>query len=736
VGSINFVGTGGTTTSINGDTVTIKSTIGTITNVTSQAAGTGIDLTPTTTGSVTDIALTFNGSNTDYINGAGDYIALSTLPQRTLQQVTDAGSTTTNSITVDTLTSTQVIGAPPLVITSTTLVPNLYVARAVLADNATTNANLTGMVTSVGNATTVVTNADLSGMVTSSGNTTTVVTNADLTGEVTSSGNAATILNAAVISKVLTGYTSGTGAVAATDTILEAIQKLNGNASTNANLTGMVTSTGNATTVVTNADLTGEVTSTGNATTVLNATVIDKVLTGYVSAAGAIAATDNILEAIQKLDGNNATNANLTGMVTSVGNATTVVTNANLTSGVTSVGNVATVITNANLTGEVTSTGNATVVPNATVIGKVLTGYTPGAGVVAATDTILQSIQKLDGNSTTISNLTGMVTSVGNATTVVTNANLTGVITSVGNATSITSQTGTGTKFVVDTSPILITPNIGVATGTSLDLNGFATADGYKVPGGNSAEFLTSDGGVNTEVVATNTINAFTRQQHFPLQTITVPGGTANISWDLDTQQKAFITNSRDMTFNNPTNMRSGGKYTLYVQHVTTGYTVTFPTTSQWKYRFPISPGTTLSSGSNQLDIMYFESDGVYMYCTHVARGFGGTGLPPADSTPPVNPTIFTAGQAGDNIRMAWNNGTDNIAVASYSIRRNVGAGAYTTVADFSALPYPATAFVDQDSVSNFVVGTTYNYQIMTKDTTGNTSAWGDVDAPVPYEQF
>jgi len=51
-----------------------------------------------------------------------------------------------------------------------------------------------------------------------------------------------------------------------------------------------------------------------------------------------------------------------------------------------------------------------------------------------------------------------------------TNANLTGVVTSVGNATSIASQTGTGTKFVVDTSPTLITPIIGVATGTSLDL--------------------------------------------------------------------------------------------------------------------------------------------------------------------------------------------------------------------------------------------------------------------------
>jgi hypothetical protein len=37
-----------------------------------------------------------------------------------------------------------------------------------------------------------------------------------------------TLLNSAVISKVLTGYASGPG-VAATDSILAAIQKLNGN---------------------------------------------------------------------------------------------------------------------------------------------------------------------------------------------------------------------------------------------------------------------------------------------------------------------------------------------------------------------------------------------------------------------------------------------------------------------------------------------------------------------------
>lgn len=57
---------------------------------------------------------------------------------------------------------------------------------------------------------------------------------------------------------------------------------------------------------------------------------------------------------------------------------------------------------------------------------------------------------------------------IARALATVTNANLTGPITSSGNATAIASQTGTGTKFVVDTSPTLVTPNIGVAIATSL----------------------------------------------------------------------------------------------------------------------------------------------------------------------------------------------------------------------------------------------------------------------------
>lgn len=66
------------------------------------------------------------------------------------------GAATGTSLSVSgQLTSTVATGTTPLVVSSTTLVPNLYVARAVLADSATTNANLTGPITSVGNATSV-----------------------------------------------------------------------------------------------------------------------------------------------------------------------------------------------------------------------------------------------------------------------------------------------------------------------------------------------------------------------------------------------------------------------------------------------------------------------------------------------------------------------------------------------------------------------------------------------------
>ena len=83
-------------------------------------------------------------------------------------------------------------------------------------------------------------------------------------------------------------------------------------------------------------------------------------------------------------------------------------------------------------------------------------------------------------------------------------SNLTGPITSIGPATSVASQTGTGSKFVMDNTPTLITPVLGVATATSINGTTIPTSKTlvatdstqYVVPSqtGNTGKYLTTDG--------------------------------------------------------------------------------------------------------------------------------------------------------------------------------------------------------------------------------------------------
>ena len=89
-------------------------------------------------------------------------------------------------------------------------------------------------------------------------------------------------------------------------------------------------------------------------------------------------------------------------------------------------------------------------------------------------------------------------------TVVVAPSNLTGPITSTGNVTAVAAQTGTGSTFVMQTSPTLTTPNIGVATATSINGTTIPSSKTlvatdsttYVVPSqtGNSGKYLTTDG--------------------------------------------------------------------------------------------------------------------------------------------------------------------------------------------------------------------------------------------------
>ena len=87
-------------------------------------------------------------------------------------------------------------------------------------------------------------------------------------------------------------------------------------------------------------------------------------------------------------------------------------------------------------------------------------------------------------------------------------SNLTGVITSVGNVTSTAFQTGTGSVFVMRTSPQLITPQLGNATATTINGTTIPTSKtlvatdstAFVVPSqtGNSGKYLTTNGTVSS----------------------------------------------------------------------------------------------------------------------------------------------------------------------------------------------------------------------------------------------
>lgn len=123
------------------------------------------------------------------------------------------------------------------------------------------------------------------------------------------------------------------------------------------------------------------------------------------------------------------------------------------------------VTTNANLTGDVTSVGNATTV--AKIQTTTVSGTTGSGNVVFSTSPTLVTPALGTPSALVGTNITGTASGL-TAGNVTTNANLTGPITSVGNATSIASKTGTGNTFAMSASPAF-TGNI---TGVQLGLVG------------------------------------------------------------------------------------------------------------------------------------------------------------------------------------------------------------------------------------------------------------------------
>ena len=114
-------------------------------------------------------------------------------------------------------------------------------------------------------------------------------------------------------------------------------------------------------------------------------------------------------------------------------------------------------------------------------------------------------------------------------------SNLTGPITSVGAATSVAAQTGTGSTFVMQASPTLTTPVLGVATATSINGTTIPTSKtlvatdstAFVVPSqtSNAGKYLTTDGTTSSW----GTVNALPSQTSNAGKYLTTNGTAA--SW-------------------------------------------------------------------------------------------------------------------------------------------------------------------------------------------------------------
>jgi hypothetical protein len=148
---------------------------------------------------------------------------------------------------------------------------------------------------------------------------------------------------------------------------------------------------------------------------------------------------------------------------------------------------------------------------NSAVIGKVLTGYVSGAGTVLATDTILQAIQKLNGNIAALPVITASngLTKTGN------NIKLGGTLvnnTTIEGAFSLTVGTTTPlTYFYVNASDTTDTTYIQTGFGLSeIYASNIVTNNGVGIAVSSSAGTISAFDSVNTSQVI---LSVFNQQQ-------------------------------------------------------------------------------------------------------------------------------------------------------------------------------------------------------------------------------
>ncbi len=254
---------------------------------------------------------------------------------------------------------------------------------------------------------------------------------------------------------------------------------------------------------------------------------------------------------------------------------------------------------------------------------------TPEAGSAIVLDGAINIDAGVVTGATSISSTSFVGALTGNASTVTTNANLTGVITSSGNATSIASQTGTGTKFVVDTSPTLVTPDIGVATATSVNKLAITApgtsatltiANGKTLTCSNILTFTGTDSssvafGAGGTVAYIGTAQTFTKAQVVGAVSLTSTSNSVATDASLSTNFTHTMTEST--TLANPTNLVAGQYIQWTITQDSTPRTLAFGNLFKWVG----GSALVVSTGSGAIDTINAYYNGTVLL-TNFAQAY------------------------------------------------------------------------------------------------------------------
>lgn len=114
---------------------------------------------------------------------------------------------------------------------------------------------------------------------------------------------------------------------------------------------------------------------------------------------------------------------------------------------------------------------------------------------------------------------------------------------------------------------------------------------------------------VGTRVAVVNTAQEYTATHNFNATSLTISTGT--VAWNLAANQVAKLEVTTNSTLSNPTNPVDGATYLLVVTQGTGGNnTLSFSTA----YKFPGGIAPSLSTGSADVDVLAFVSNGTVLY--------------------------------------------------------------------------------------------------------------------------